>query len=53
VLLVEAERHTADYVLIHSLSFEYNHLGGEAVTATAQLLNDEGTANEAPWSSHT
>lgn len=45
VLLAEAERHTADYVLVHSLSLEYSHLGGEAVTVTAQLLNAKGTSS--------
>ena len=49
VLLAEAERHKADYVLIHSLSFEYSHAGGEAITATAQLLNiKQGLSSKAP-----
>ena len=46
VLLAEAERHMADYVLVHSLSLEYSHMGGEAVTATAQLLIVKGTSSE-------
>lgn len=37
-LLVQADLHKADYVLIHSLQFQFGHFGGESLTATAQLL---------------
>ena len=42
LLLVEADRHKADYVLMHSLSFAFSHSGGDAVTVWAQLLNHKG-----------
>ena len=52
VLLAEADRHKADYVLVHSLSFAFSHSGGEAITVWAQLLNSKqgltGQASPAP-----
>jgi len=39
MLLAEADRHKADYVLVHALGFEYSHLGCEVISVTAQLLN--------------
>ena len=42
VLLAEADRHKADYVLMHSLSFAFSHSGGDAITVRAQMLNHKG-----------